>query len=276
MNPVTVSIIIINYNTFELTSNCIRSILSRETDLSYEIILVDNQSSERDPDEFKIKFPEITLIKSPVNLGFSKGNNLGIAQSKGEYILLLNSDTLLANKAITLSLYFLKENPHLAAVTARLEYPNGLVQHNCQRFPSIRYKLFELFRIQKLMNKSRGGKILFGSFFNYNAVAYPDWIWGTFFMFRKENLTLIKNKRLADDFFMYGEDVQWCMDFRRIGLKVAFVPEGRVIHYMEASGGQKNKMMSRNMNIFMRQYYPAWKRIIIHFLNLMLTGRHAA
>src|ERR1700722_7652798 len=96
-----VSIIIINYNTFELTKNCIESVRFKTT-IPYEIILVDNNSTERPADEFKNLFPDIKLVKSKVNCGFSKGNNLGIEVAQGDYILLLNSDTILLNNAIDL------------------------------------------------------------------------------------------------------------------------------------------------------------------------------
>src|SRR6187551_458695 len=97
-----VSIIIINYNTFDLTSNCIRSVVEQTKNVSYEIILVDNASVEKDAVEFSNIFPQIVLVKSSTNLGFAKGCNLGIEHSKGDYILLLNSDTVLVNNAVLL------------------------------------------------------------------------------------------------------------------------------------------------------------------------------
>jgi len=96
-----VSVIILNYNTFQLTCNCIASVIEFTKDISYEIILVDNQSTECDADLFKDKFPFIKLIKSPENGGFAKGNNLGIGFATGELILLLNSDTYLSEDAIS-------------------------------------------------------------------------------------------------------------------------------------------------------------------------------
>src|ERR1700679_2214851 len=93
------SIIIINYNTFGLTCNCIQSIYDKLTDVEYEIVLVDNASVECDPNLFKEKFSGITLVINPVNTGFTGGNNTGIEYSKGEYLLLLNSDTELINNA---------------------------------------------------------------------------------------------------------------------------------------------------------------------------------
>ncbi len=182
-----VSVIIINYNTYELTCSCIQSIIREAGNgYTYEIILVDNASTETDAENFLKQFPSIKLIKSTVNAGFARGNNLGIRQAEGEYILLLNSDTVLKNDAIGICLSFLRADASVAVVSGRLEYPDGHVQHNCQRFPSIGAKLFELFRLQKIFSRSVGSRMLFGSFFDHNTVTYPDWVWGTFFMFPRK------------------------------------------------------------------------------------------
>ena len=272
---IKVSIIIVNYNTFGLTSRCIQSIMHFVNDLAYEIILVDNNSTDTDPNAFTEQFPFVRLIKSQTNLGFAKGNNVGIAAASGDYILLLNSDTELVHDAVSVVYQFLETHRNIAVASARLEYPNGTVQHNCQRFPSIRVKLFELFRLQKLFPKT-GSRILLGSFFGHHEIIYPDWVWGTFFMFKKELLQRLPNNKLADDFFMYVEDMQWCFEFRKLGLEIAFVPQAKVIHHMSASGGKKSALMQQNLVFFMRQYYSSIHRTCIELVNLLLTGKYGA
>ena len=158
----------------------------------------------------------------------------------------------------------------MAVATARLEYANGEVQHNCQRFPSVRFLLFELLRLQKIFSSRK--KILLGYFFDHNSLAYPDWVWGTFFMFKKNLLNNLRNRRLSEDFFMYVEDMQWCMDFRLQGFEVAFLPDARVVHLMGASGGAKSDLMAKNMKVFMTKYYHPLHRFLINSLNIMLTG----
>jgi GT2 family glycosyltransferase len=238
-----------------------------ENELNYEIILVDNNSSEVSPIEFKKKFPEILLIENSINVGFARGNNLGIAQAKGKYILLLNSDTVLLNNAISLALNFIEKENDVGVVSVRLEYPDGTVQHNCQRFPSIKYKLFELLRLQKFFGKRIGGNVLLGSFFDHNLAVYPDWVWGTFFLFKKDSLQLFPEQKLADNFFMYVEDMQWCMEFRKQGYKIAFDPRGVVVHYMGKSGGSKSKLIEANSKLFMNNYYSPLHRNCIYFLD---------
>lgn len=270
MERIEVSIVVINYNTFDLTCRCLDSIYQHTTSLAFEIILVDNASTERDPSEFVERFPEILLIKSRENVGFAKGNNLGIEVAKGTYILLLNSDALLINNVALILMSFLAGHKHVAAATALLVYPDGRVQHNCQRFPSVVYKMFELLRLQKFMPKRLGGRILMGPFFDYKSVAFPDWIWGTCFMFRKGILDELPSGRLADEFFMYGEDIEWCLQFKAAGYSVGFEPSARVIHLMGKSGGAKTALMKQNMNILMNKYYSPFERRCIKLLDSML------
>ncbi|MFZ6012193.1 MAG: glycosyltransferase family 2 protein [Bacteroidota bacterium] len=269
-SSVDISIIIINYNTFQLTCNCIRSIKEKTIGCTFEIILVDNASTETDPDNFLKMFPEITLVKSESNMGFAKGNNAGIAHAQGEFILLLNSDTELKNDAISICKKFLVKHPSVGVVSARLEYDDGRVQNNCQRFPAAKYKMFELLRLQKLLPKRLGGKVLLGFFFDHRQVVYPDWVWGTFFMFRKQQLQLLPQQKLADEFFMYVEDMQWCMEFMKLGYLVAFEPAAEVIHHMGKSGGARSSLMEKNMAIFMNRYYSSFSRVIIRILDKLL------
>jgi GT2 family glycosyltransferase len=268
-----VSIIIVNYNTFELTCQCIQSVIDKTEGISYEVIVVDNASHEIAPQKFLDRFPDITLITSAVNVGFAKGNNLGVAKATGDYILLLNSDTILKNNAVAIGVEVLQHNPNTAVMAARLEYADGKLQHNCQRFPSVKYKAFELLRLQKFLPANWGGKILMGFFFDHNQHASPDWVWGTFFMFRRDLLPKLPKAKLDDQFFMYVEDVQWCMDFRRLGYSIAFDPRAQVIHLMGKSGGAKSALMDENMNRFMEVYYSPWERKLIKLLDRMLLKK---
>jgi GT2 family glycosyltransferase len=268
-----ISIVIVNYNTYDLTSDCIRSVYEKTKGVSYEVILVDNASAERDPVDFKSQFPDITLIRNSQNLGFAKGNNIGINHASGQYILLLNSDTELKNDAVTIVHSFLQQNSRVAVGTCRLEFPDGKLQNNCQRFPSIGPKLFELMRLQKILPNSVSGKILFGPFFNHDEIAYPDWVWGTFFMFKKELLQKLVDKKLSDEFFMYVEDVEWCLQFKKSGYRIAFIPQGKVIHYLGKSGGEKNIQMEKNVRILYVKYYSVLQVWIISMLDRLLLRR---
>lgn len=270
VNTISLSIIIINYNTFDLTVNCIQSIYATTKNIKYEIILVDNASTEKNPDLFKEKFPNIILIKSKKNLGFSKGNNLGIEKSKGKVLLLLNSDVIVKDNTIESAYNYLLSDNKNGALTVKTLYPNGQLQSVCQRFPSIKYQLIELFRFHKLFSKRKQGQILLASFFQYNTIVEVDWIWGTFFMLKKDIILKMPEKKLNDDFFMYVEDMQWCMDIKKIGYKIKFIPNVEIVHYMGGSSAPKNTMMKNNYNIFLKNNYNLIHRIIIKLLRSLL------
>lgn len=262
-----ISIIILNYNTFELTSQCIRSIYEQTINVPFEIILVDNASTECNPDKFLEEFPHITLVKNTENRGFSKGCNDGIKRAKRDYILLLNSDTVLLNNAISIVYDFLLKRPDVGIATCRLENNDSTPQNNCQRFPSKKLAFYERLRLHKLFNKKKRGKIWFGPYFTYNEIAYPDWVWGTFFMFPKSLLQHFPENKLSETFWMYVEDMEWCWIARKAGYKVAFIPDGKVLHYGggNAHTTKTRKMIDENLRKFYKIYYGHLYTLFYYF-----------
>ena len=266
-----ISIIILNYNTFDLTCQCIESIYEYTKNVDFEIIVVDNASTVDDPDKFLELFPKIKLVKNTENRGFAGGCNDGIKVAKGDTILLLNSDTKLLNDAISITYDFLNTHPNVGIVTCRLENEDGSPQNNCYHFPSISKTLIELLRLQKFFPKSNFKKTLYGYFFDYDNIAYPDYIWGAFFMFPKKLLDIFPNQLLPETFWMYFEDMEWCWLARQAGYEIAFVPNGKVLHYGGKNHNPKAlKMMNDNFNQFLKLYYNkmhAW--IIIRLIKIL-------
>jgi len=230
-----VSVIIVNYNTFDLTENCIRSIYSR-TKLSFEIILIDNASDQCNPNNFKQLFPEIKLIVNPSNIGFSKACNLGILNATGKYILLLNSDTELQNNAIDLAYEIIAADHSIGVLSGQLIYPDGRQQSVAGRFPGLKREIRELFRFNKLQTKEQSSRYFLAEQWNYNKPVEADWVWGAFFMFHMEDLNYFPDQKLHDNFFMYGEDLQWCFHFKKIlKKKIIYSPLPIAIHYIGGS-----------------------------------------
>ena len=260
-----VSIILLNYNTFELSCACLNSLIEKTRNINYEIILVDNASTECNPEKFKETFPSIILVKNEINVGFAKGNNLGIKHAKGEYIVLLNSDTELTENSISICYNELIKQDNIGAATCRLVGSNGALQHNCQSFPSATKKILEILRIHKLFSKKLQSDYLQGFYWNYNKQGFPDWIWGTFFMFKKSDLKMLPEGKLNDDFFMYIEDMKWSFDFRKIGLRMFYTPETTIIHHSGGSAGKSNEMVNKNYNLFLNSNYNYIHKKIIKF-----------
>ena len=233
-----VSIIIVNYNTFKLTCTCIDSVISQTQGISYEIILVDNASSECPADLFLQKFPSVKLIKSPVNAGFTGGNNLGIQIANGDVILLLNSDVILTENAVVKCLECLKSNNKIGVVTCMLKHPDGSIQKQCQRFPSVSLTIIELFRIHKLISQPKRGILMGNGFFDHLTSIYCDSVWGAFFMFPRKVLDNFENKQLPGEFFMYAEDLMWCYAIRKMGYFIYYNAATSIIHHLGGSSSE--------------------------------------
>lgn len=255
-----VSIIIVNYNTFQLTSNCIKSIYAIMKGLDYEVILVDNASKECDPENFAKAFPTVKLIKSSENVGFAKGNNLGIQQATGKYILLLNSDCELINNAPQISYNYMEEHPECGMSTVQLLYPDGKLQYNCRRFRTISWELLEVFPLYLLLPKKKREELMLHHYFDHQRQVNCDWVWGAYMFFPASLLKQLPGERLGEDFFMYCEDTLWGWQFKQLGKEITFLPEGKVMHVHKGSSSNRlshfKKMGIENHAILMKKIYP--------------------
>ncbi|WP_019947780.1 glycosyltransferase family 2 protein [Hymenobacter aerophilus] len=277
---VQVSVIIINYNTFRLTSEAIASIQQHTKGVSYEIIVVDNASTECDPGRFTEQFPTVRLVRNPENSGFAKGNNLGIQHAQGETILLFNSDAAVLNDALAITYRTLVAESRMGVTTGRLEYPDGRLQPQCGRFPSLRLQLVELLRLQKALSAQRRGEVLLGTFFDHDKPFRPDWVWGTYFHVKRHVIEQLPGGKLPDDFFMYAEDLQWCYAIRKLGYDIQYLPEAHILHHFSQSTKQEKKlnqanMILRNEDTFLRREYGTMATsgyYIAKMLNLLLSG----
>ena len=231
-----VSVIIVNYNTFQITCDCIESTIRHTKDVPYEIILVDNASPKDNPDDFLVRFPTITLVKSKENGGFAKGNNIGIAVAKGDIILLLNSDTILTEDSISRAAHELDKRPDVGALGVKLVYPDGGLQHTARKFRSVKNEILDLLRVFLVFLPYRKrAELMMNRYFKCDFNTYCDWVIGAFMMFYRTTLDLMPEKKLDERFFMYGEDQLWCYQFYEKGFKSYFVADTTVIHINNAS-----------------------------------------
>src|SRR5918993_232520 len=273
------SIIIINFNTFTLTCKCIESVLDKVKDVDYEVILVDNASTECDPHRFSEKFPTIKLVSSPVNTGFAGGNNLGITYASGEYILLLNSDTELINNAPGICLDHIIQHPEAGMVTCHLEYPEGRTQYNCRRLRTINWELLEIIPVYRLLSKEKTESLMLHHYFDHQRFMKCDWVWGTFMLFPRKILNELPGQKLAEDFFMYCEDVLWCWQFRELGYEVHFLPRAKVMHVHKGSTNKEKLKRTtltsiKNHAKFMKKFYPDLRWYI--FAAIFYTKQYSA
>lgn len=254
-----ISVIIVNYNVKELLEQCIASVIKAAVNLKIEIIVVDNNSFDGSVPYIKSKFPAITdikIIESPVNLGFAKANNLGAAEAKGEYLLILNPDTILQEDTLDKSLGFYRSNPDSGAVTCKLILPNGKLDLACRRsFPTPSVAVFRILGLSKLFPKSR----IFGkynlTYLDENETYEVDAIVGAFMLIKSSVFGKIKG--FDEDYFMYGEDLDLCFRIKEAGYKVYYYSGTSIIHYKGESTKKSSISYVNNfygaMQIFVRK-----------------------
>ncbi len=231
-----VSIIIVNWNTRQILRNCLESVYEQTGGLSFEVIVIDNNSADGSCRMIRRYFPDVVLIKNCQNKGFAAANNQGIRIAKGRYVLFLNSDTLILDRAVTKIVSFADENPEAAIVGCRVLNPDRTPQSTSFMFPSIVNMMLSSSYLYKLLPESR----FFGRermrWCSNKRVKEVDVVTGCFMLARRQ---AIEKVGLMDEaFFMYGEETDWSWRFKEAGWKVLLAPVGEIIHFGQQSSRQ--------------------------------------
>lgn len=224
-----ISIIINNYKTRGLLKQCLKGILANPPTVEYEIIVVDNDSRDGTIELVKEKFPSVKLIAAKENLGHQRGNNLGIKNSTGKYVLILNTDIAIINDAIDKMYRFMEGNSRVALLGPRLKNPDGSIQFSCLRFPTILVPIFRRTFLGKLpLAKKQIEKYLMTDF-SHDETRPVDWILGSCHLVRR---SAIDHVGMMDErLFMYFGDVAWCKEFSQAGYAVYYFADVDIIHY---------------------------------------------
>jgi GT2 family glycosyltransferase len=234
---VDVSIIIVNWNTKGLLRDCLSSVCENAGEIDYEIIVIDNASTDGSAEMVKNDFRQVILIENSENRGFAAANNQGMAVAKGRYVLLLNSDTVVLDNSIANTVRFADENPQAAVTGCRVLNPDRTLQRTCFMFPSILNMLLSSTYLYKLFPKNR----FFGreqmSWWDRSDVRKVDVVTGCFMLVRREAIEQVG--MMDERFFMYGEETDWCYRFWKKGWTVMFAPVGEIIHFGGQSTAQK-------------------------------------
>ncbi len=254
------SIIIVNYNVKEFLQNLLTSIVKASSRLLVETIVVDNASDDGSVEMLKQYFPSVKLIESSVNLGFSKANNLGLKEAKGKFILLLNPDTLVSENTFEVMINFLRQHPEVGMAGCKILNPDGTLQLACRRsFPGIWTSFCKVTGLGSFFPKSRIFARYNLTYLNENKTYEVDAISGSFMMIRRELYDSIGG--LDEQFFMYGEDLDWCYRTQKAGHKVFYVHSTQIIHYKgestKRSSIDETRIFYGAMRLFVRKHLAA-------------------
>lgn len=230
------SIIIINYKTKDLTLQTLDSVFKADSPAGkLEVLLIDNHSEDSTPAAVKRQFPQVKQILSSTNLGFAGGNNLGLRQAKGKYILLLNSDTLIQPNTLTTMIKYMDANSQVGLATCRVELFNHQIDPASHRgFPTPWASLTYYLGLEKLFPHSRLLAQYHQGWKDLTKIHEIDSPVGAFFFLRKSALNQVG--LLDEAFFMYGEDIDLAFRIKKAGWQVMYVPLTAIIHLKGASG----------------------------------------
>lgn len=262
--PVELSVIIVNYNVVFYLEQCLHSVIRALHGINSEIIVVDNASTDSSKEYLPTKFPTVSFLWLPQNIGYAKANNIGIQQANGRYILLLNPDTILAEDSIALSLQFLQQNPKAGALGIRMVDGSGKFLPESKRgFPSPISSLFKLSGFTHLFPKSKKVSGYYAGHVSHDATGPIDVVAGAYMMCAKKILEEVGG--LDEKFFMYGEDIDLSYRIHLAGYQNYYFADSTILHFKGESTLKNTDYVNRFYNamiIYIDKHYDTfWKRL---------------
>lgn len=232
------SVVVLSYNTRELLRDCLLSLKKVKDEVEFEVFVPDNGSSDRSVDMVLKEFPEVKVVESEINLGFAAGNNLVRELVRGEYILFLNSDTVVHENTLKETVKYLDEHRDVGAVTCKIVLPNGELDKDTRRsFITPWIGLVHLFlKLDRLFPKSRLFAKYWYGYISEDEVHEADALQGAFILTRKKVLDAVG--WFDEDYFLDGEDLDLSWKIKEMGLKNMYYPKVEITHFKGASKGK--------------------------------------
>jgi len=249
------SIIILNYKTQGLVKQCIKNVREATDNLDYEIIVVDNGSNDGCEKMMKENFSEIKFIQTGKNLGFAAGNNRGIKEANGKYVMLLNPDITVLDNSIKKMVDFMEKNPEVGLAGPKLINPNGTYQISCRTFQTPRLIFYRRTPLGRLTFAKKLLQEHLMLEFDHETNKEVDWVMGACMLVRKSALD--KVGLLDERFFFYVEDMDWCRRFWQNGFKVFYLAEAEMVHLYERASASDDWSFW-NFNKMTRRHIASW------------------
>lgn len=269
-----VSIIIVSWNVCPLLRACLTSLARQNSDLRLQTIVVDSGSVDGSAEMVAEQFPAVELIRRSDNVGFPRGNNIGLRHARGRYVLLLNPDTEVARGALATLVSFMDRHPEVAVVGPLLRAGNGSVQSSRRRFPTLLTAFLESTWLESWAPR--------GVLERYHATDLPDgvavdvdWVVGAALMVRHSVADTVGP--MDEAYFMYSEELDWCRRIKDAGWRVVHVPAAEIIHHEGKSSEQA--VTARHINFQrakLRYFYKYHGRLAASILRLFLLANYAA
>jgi GT2 family glycosyltransferase len=256
------SIVIVNYNTGEFTAQCIDSIYNHPPRYSFEIILIDNASTDGSADWLEKHYPQIILIRNPRNTGIAGGNNLGIKASTGKFVLLLNNDTLTMPGSIDRAVDFLEKHPEAGGVGGNLLNPDKSFQSGYIDFPT----LAQVFLITTRLGYIN--KPFYPSHPRGREILEVDWMSSAFMLFRRE--ALFDVGLVNEEFFIYSDESDLQYRMKNAGWKIYYLPDLDTIHFggKSLNPWRRRRLVYRGYLLFFTKHHSRLEQALLRVLFL--------
>lgn len=264
MSDFDVTIAIINWNTRELLSECLRSLIDARSLVACEIRVVDNHSTDGSQEMVRRDFPDVELVENAGNLGFSAAANQALRQSGAKYVFVLNSDTVVDHEAIDVLIEYADHHDDVAVVGPGLLNSDGSTQISGRKFPIFRDAVMHAF-LGVIWTHNRWSARYKMMDWDRKSERFVDWVSGAAMFIRRQ---AAKEINFFDEhFFMYVEDMDFCYRLRQKGWQVAFVPDAKVVHHIGKSSEQSSSKMiiefQKSMYLFYsKKYQNSWRRLL--------------
>ena len=269
VDPV-LSVIVLSYNTRDLTLACLRALDAAAAGLETEIIVVDNASTDNTVSCLTAEFPRVRVIANHENVGFARGNNLGLAAASGRYRLVLNSDTVAQPGALRVLAEFMDAHPEAGACGPQLLNPDGTLQPSGRDLPSLWSVFAGMSRLYRLWRRDfyeQRGR-------DYTQVARVQEVSGAALLVRREAYE--RTGGFDPRFFAYYEDVDWCKRLGEAGYAIYYVPHARVRHLWHGSSRQESALASRAAQDSLRLYFARHHGPLAHAaIRALLAAKEA-
>jgi len=259
------SIIIVNWNVRGLLQKCLKSIFLFTENLDFEVIVVDNNSSDGSIqmlNALTFEYKNLHVIFNKENAGFSKANNQGLGIAGGRYVLFMNPDMELVENTAQILFNYMEEAPGVSVCTCQLQYGDGHRQPNIKRDPTFLSQVWILYKLHHFLKPWFLKKYL-AKDFDYTRAQEVEQIMGAFIFARTEIIKKIGG--WSEDYYLWWEDLDLCKRLRKMGEKITYLPNSRVIHYEGKSFAQqmtliKQKRFNRGLLAYFKKYHsrPAW------------------
>ena len=263
------SIIIVNWNTRDLLRRCLRSVFEQTKNIDFEVFVVDNASSDQSADMVRREFPQVLLIVSDINLGFGKGNNMALQYAKGEFILFLNPDTEVLDRAIEKTVRFMQGDKQIGIVGCRIVNADLSLQPSCRKFPTVISQALILLKLHNFFPQFKSLREYHMLDFDYSRISEVDQVMGAFLMIPKD--VLDKVGTFDERYWILFEEVDLCKRVKSAGYKIIFYPDAQILHEKGASFKQQKALKRQlNFNSSLLKYFKKNHSFASYFVLLLL------